>query len=96
MTGITIAAGFSAGTVLLLLVLGGTWIQSYRTYRTPLVLGLVAFCIVLFVENLIALYFYFISMEDLYVSDPEIATLVAVMRGLQFLGVAFFTYVTLE
>lgn len=96
MTGIAIAAALSALTVVLLIALTGAWLQSYRELRTPLVLGLVVFCAVLLVENLLALYFFFFSMERLYVDTPLIANLVAVLSALQLLAVAAFTYVTLR
>jgi hypothetical protein len=96
MTGIAIAAGLSAVTVVLLLVLTWTWVGSYREFRTPLVLGLVAFSVVLLVQNAIGLYFYFFSMGSLYVDDPTIAWVVAFLHALQLLAVAAFTYASLK
>jgi len=66
---LAIAAALSALSVVVLLVLAGVWIREYRAVRTPLVLGLVAFILVLLVENSVALYFYFATMESLYVDD---------------------------
>lgn len=96
MLALEIAMGLSALTVVLLSILTVSWVQTYRDVPTPLALGLVGFCLVLLVENVVALYFYLFSMEMLYAGDPEIATLVALMRGLEFLAVAVFTYVTVR
>lgn len=96
MTGFTIAAGLSALTIVLLLVLTATWIRTYRELRTPLVLGLVVFCVFLLVENSVALYFHFIAEEMFYVDEPAIGRAVVLLRGLQLLAVAVFTYVSLR
>jgi len=87
------ASVLSGATVVLLVVLGGIWLRNYRTFRTPLILGLVGFAAVLLVENLVALYFY-VSMQSLYAMDPTVHTVVAVMRGLEFVAVALLAYVT--
>ena len=96
MIGYTIAAGLSALTVVLLLVLTATWIEAYREFRTPLVLGLVLFSLFLLVENSVALYFHFVAEEMFYVDEPTIGGVVALLRGLQLLAVAVFTYVSLS
>jgi hypothetical protein len=96
MNTLALAAGLSVLTVVVLLVLASTWLRSYRQFQTPLALGLLAFCLVLLAENLVALYFYFFTMERLFVDDPAIGTLVVVMRALQFVAVAVFTYVSLD
>ena len=89
------ASGFAAVNVVLLAVVAGVWLRNYWTFRTPLVLGLVAFSAVLLVENAVALYFYF-SMHMLYASDPTVQTVVLVMRALQFVAVAALTWTTLR
>ncbi|WP_436901963.1 hypothetical protein [Halovenus halobia] len=96
MNTLAIAAGLSVLTVAALLVVSVIWLQSYRAVKTPLALGLLAFCLVLLVENLISLYFYFFTMEMLFVDDPTIGVLVVAMRALQFIAVAAFTYVSLD
>jgi hypothetical protein len=87
------ASALSGGTVLLLGGLGAIWLRNYRTFRTPLVLGLVGFAAVLLVENLVALYF-FLTMQPLYAMDPTVHTVVAVLRALQFVAVALLASVT--
>lgn len=96
MTGFTIAAGFSVLTVCLLLVLTYTWGHHYLSFRTPLALGLVLFCLVLLVENSAALYFYFVADEMFYVDEPTIGNIIALKRALEFIAVAAFTYVSLR
>ena len=57
-TNLMIASGLSGLSVLLLLGLTTVWVRNYRTFRTPLTLGLIAFASVLLVENLLAIYFF--------------------------------------
>lgn len=92
---ITIATTFSALTVILLAILTAVWINNYRTFRTNLILGLIAFSLLLLVENLVAIYFFF-SMDMLYAADPTIERVVALLRTLQFVAVLFLTYVSLK
>lgn len=80
----------------LLLVLSVVWLRNYREFRSTMILGLVGFSGVLLLENLIAVYFFFASMATLYASDPLVGQVVLVMRSLQFLAVAFLTYVTIK
>lgn len=87
------ASVLSGATVVLLLVLGAIWLRNYRTFRTPLVLGLVGFAAVLLIENAVALYF-FVSMQPLYAMDPAVHGVVTVLRALQFVAVALLAYVT--
>ncbi|WP_247729770.1 hypothetical protein [Halovivax limisalsi] len=96
MTTLTIATGFAALSALLLLVLASIWIRNYRTFRTPMILGLVVFAVVLLLENATAIYFFFSSMKMLYVNDPAVLTSVAILRGLQFLALCFLTWATLQ
>lgn len=85
----------SGVNVVLLLALSAVWLRNYRTFRTPLLLGLLAFGVVLLVENAIAVY-YFFSMQMLFTSDPTVQLVVALLRGLQFLALGFLTYVTMK
>lgn len=96
MTGFAIAAGLSALTACLLIVLTYVWVDNYRQFGTPLALGLVLFCLVLLLENTASLYFYFVADEMFYVDEPIIARIVVIMRSLQFIAVSAFTYVSLR
>ena len=49
-TTLQVASLLSGATVVCLLVVGTVWLRNYRTFRTPLVLGLVGFAAVLLVE----------------------------------------------
>jgi hypothetical protein len=91
----TVASALAALNVALLAVLAGVWLQNYRSVRTPLVLGLLAFAVVMLVENAAAIYF-FLSMGMLYSGDPAAQQFVVLLRALEFLAVALLTYVTLQ
>lgn len=88
-------AAIAAVNAALLLVLTTVWLRNYRTFQSNMVLGLVAFGAVLLLENLVGVYF-FLSMHALYASDPLVGQVVLGMRSLEFLAVAFLTYVTLQ
>lgn len=92
-TPLLVAGGLSVLNAVLLGVLTVIWVRNYRTFRTPLVLGLVAFAVVLLVENLVAIYFSF-SMDMLYAASPAVHTVVALLRVLQFVAIAILLFVT--
>jgi hypothetical protein len=94
-TNLLVASALSAVNVVLLGALVVVWLRNYRTFRTPMVLGLVAFATVLLVENLTALYFFF-DMRMLFAADPQVHFAVVVLRALEFLALAFLTYVTMR
>ena len=87
-----LSAGFN---VVLLVLLGSVWLRNYRTFRSNLTLALLAFGVVLLLENLMAIYFFF-SMGSLYSNSPLVGEAVLVLRGLQFLALVFLTYVTMQ
>jgi uncharacterized membrane protein len=91
-----LAASALAGlNIIFLAVLTAVWIRNYRTFRTNLILGLIAFSLVLLIENAVALY-YFFSMQSLYAGDVHVQQAVLVLRALQLLAVVFLTYVTVK
>jgi hypothetical protein len=92
---IQIASGLAAVNILFLAALTGVWIRNYRTFRTPLILGLIAFGGVMLAENVLALYFFF-SMQSFYSGDPHVQQAVVVLRGLQLVALGFLTYVTMK
>lgn len=94
-TEITAAAVLSGGNLVLLAALTYVWVQNYRRFKTPLVAGLLAFSVVLALENAVAIYFFF-SSGMFYASDPIVQQVVALLRGLQFVALAFLAYVTLQ
>lgn len=94
-TPILMTVGLAGANIALLLALSTVWLRNYRTFRTPLIAGLLAFAAVLLVENALAIYFFF-SMRMLYASDPTVQSAVAVLRGLQLLALGFLTWVTMK
>ena len=92
---LTVATALAALNVVLLGALGVVWLRNYRTFRTNLILGLLAFVAVMLVENLLAVYFFF-STGMLYAGSPGVQGAVVVLRGLQFLALVFLTYVTMQ
>ena len=94
-TPIVIATAFAAVNVVLLAALTVVWVRNYRTFRTSLVAGLIAFGVVLLIENGLAIY-YFFSMKMLYSGDPSVQMAVATLRGLQLVALGFLTWVTMK
>ena len=94
-TEITIATALSGGNLLLLGMLTYVWLQNYRTFRTPLVLGLLLFSVVFMLENLVAVYFFF-AEEMLYGYDPIVHRTMVLLRSLQFVALLSLVYVTLK
>ncbi len=92
----TVAAALSGVNLVLLAALGAVWVRNYRTFKTPLILGLIAFAAVLFVENAVAVYFYLDMGAMLYAKTPTVNNIVATMRILQFVAIAFLTWVTMQ
>ncbi|WP_281194148.1 hypothetical protein [Halorubrum sp. F4] len=92
----TLAMAVTAINSVLLAVLVSVWLSNYRQFRTPMVLGLLGFASVLFVENLIALAFFFNSMRTLYSMDPLVGSVVLGMRLLELVAVSLLTYATLK
>jgi hypothetical protein len=92
---LAIASAFAGINVVLLAVLTAVWVRNYRTFRTSLVLGLIAFAVVMLFENATALYFFF-SMEMFYGNSATVQTAVAVLRGMQFVALLILTWVTLK
>jgi hypothetical protein len=92
---LTVATALAGLNALLLAALGVVWLRNYRTFRTNLILGLLAFAAVMLLENLVAVY-YFFSMQMLYAGDPGAQQAVVVLRALQFVALLFLTYVTMQ
>nr|WP_201741567.1 hypothetical protein [Salinigranum halophilum] len=89
------ASLLAAVNIIFLTALSAVWLRNYRTFRTPLVLGLVAFGGVMLVENALAVYFFF-TMQSFYSGDAHVQQAVLVLRGLQLIALGFLTYVTLR
>lgn len=87
--------GVTVLNLALLLALGVVWLRNYRTFNSPLLLGLVVFAVVLFVENAVAVYFYF-STGMLFGQGIFVQQVVAALRVLQFLALGVLTWVTMQ
>lgn len=94
-TAITVASALAGINLLLLAALAVVWLRNYRTFRTPLILGLLAFAVAMAAENAVAIYFFF-SMGMLYSGDPGVQNAVVLLRGLQLLALVFLTWVTMK
>jgi len=92
---LTVASVLATVNVILLAVLTAVWVRNYRTFRSGLVLGLLAFGGVMLVENAAAIYFFF-STTMLYSGAPSAQGAVVVLRALQTVALVFLTYVTLK
>lgn len=88
-----VATTLSVVNIVLLAALTFIWGRNYRTFRTPLILGLLIFGAVLLIENVAAVYFFF-STKMLYSGDPGIDSAVTILRALQTVALVSLTYVT--
>jgi hypothetical protein len=80
----------AAVNVVLLLVLIGTWVRTYREIRSPLTLGSMVFATLLLAENVVALYFYLTAP-----AMPSLAVqFMMVIQILETVAIAVLTYVT--
>jgi len=87
------ATVLSGLNVVLLVALAGIWGRNFRQFRSPMTLGLLTFAVVLAIENLVALYFFF-SMGMLYADSATAQAAVLAMRSLQFVALVVLTAVT--
>ena len=89
------AVAISGINLALLAVLTYVWVSNYRTFKSPHILGLVMFAVVLSVENVAAIYFHF-SMGMLYASSPTAQRVVVLLRGLQLVALVALTWTTMK
>jgi len=86
------ARAAAAINIVLLAVLVGVWVRTYREVRAPMTLGSIVFAGFLLAENAVALYFYFNAP-----ALPSVAVeVMMVLQVLEAFGVAALTYVTLQ
>jgi hypothetical protein len=88
-----LATLLAGANVVILAVLGGIWIQNYRTFRTGLTLGLVLFAAVMLVENVAAIYSFF-EWGALYADSQFAKQYITGLRGLQIVALSSIAYVT--
>lgn len=90
----SLVVGLAAVDLALLSVLIVVWLGNYRTFRSPMLLGLLLFAGVLAVENIVAIGAY-LSTEMIYAGGKTAMYTLVGLRGLQFLALLFLTVVTL-
>ncbi|WP_265111054.1 hypothetical protein [Halosolutus halophilus] len=88
-----VATVLSGVNVLLLSILTVIWVRNYRTFGSEMTAGLAVFGVVMLLENVVAIYFFF-STGMLYANSPGVQQSVAALRALQTVALAFLTYVT--
>jgi hypothetical protein len=88
------AVTLAAVNLVLLSALTVVWARNYRTFRSPMLLGLLLFAGVLVVENVVAIAAY-LSTEMIYAGGKTAMYALVGLRGLQFVALAFLTVVTL-
>lgn len=88
------AVGLAAVNLVMLSALMTVWLRNYRTFRSPMLLGLLLFAGVLAVENVIAIGAY-LSTEMVYAGGKTAMYTLVGLRGLQFVALVFLTVVTL-
>jgi hypothetical protein len=87
------AVGLAAVNLALLGVLIAVWLYNYRTFRSPMLLGLLLFAGVLATENIVAIAAY-LSTEMIYAGGKTAMYTIVGLRGLQFVALVFLTAVT--
>lgn len=85
------AARLAAGiNIVLLAVIIGVWVNTYREVKAPFTLASIIFAAFLFAENVVALYFYFNAP-----AMPTVAVQVMmILQILETLGISVLAYVT--
>lgn len=89
-----LAVSLAVVNLLLLGVLLVVWSGNYRTFRTPLLLGLLLFAGALALENLVAIGGY-LATDMMYAGGETAKYTLIGLRGLQFVALVFLTVVTL-
>jgi hypothetical protein len=90
---VTAAIALAGLNILLLGTAGFVWLSNYRTFRAPLLLGLVGFAAVMLVENFMTLY-SFVEWGRLYADSMFAKRFFTGLRGVQFLALVSLNYVT--
>lgn len=82
---------FATFNVCMLLALTYIWVTSYRRFRTAITLGFLCFGIVLLVENLFAIYFFF-GTDEFYTTVAA-QQMVLVLRLLESIALICLSWV---
>ncbi|WP_122089726.1 hypothetical protein [Halalkalicoccus subterraneus] len=82
---------FATFNVCMLLALTYIWVTNYRRFRTAITLGFLCFGIVLLVENLLAIYFFF-GTDEFYTTVAA-QQMVLVLRLLESIALICLSWV---
>lgn len=88
MYGVTAFAGFN---VFMLLVLSYVWVTNHRRFRTAMTLGFLSFGLVLLLENLLAVFFFFGTVE--FSMTARAQQIVLLLRVLESVALTCLTWV---
>ncbi|ERG91690.1 MAG: hypothetical protein J07HQW1_01724 [Haloquadratum walsbyi J07HQW1] len=91
-----LGVGLAALNAALLIGIGVVWIRNYRQFRSAMLLGLTGFSVVLFLENVLAGYFFIAGMKTVWGADPIMASVVLTMRGLELFAIGLLAHATLR
>jgi hypothetical protein len=97
---IDIMHAFSVLNVLLLLGLGYVWGRNFLQFRSKHTLGLLVFAVLLLAENALAIYFFVFHhtltawINTASMVPPPAQRAMLALRILEFVGIAFLSWVT--
>jgi len=90
---VTTGMALAGANILLLGTAGFVWLSNYRTFRTPLLLGLVGFATAMLAENVMTIY-SFVRWGSLYTDSMFAKQFFTGLRGVQFFGLILLNYAT--
>lgn len=91
-----VGLGLAVVNTLLLAGVGVVWLRNYRQFRSSMLLGLVGFSTVLFLENALAGYLFVTGMKTVWSTDQTIAYVLLTMRLLEFVAIGLLARATLN
>jgi hypothetical protein len=97
---IDIMHAFSVLNVLLLLGLGYVWGRNFLQFRSKHTLGLLVFAVLLLAENALSIYFFVFHnhltawINTASMVPPPAQRAMLALRILEFIGIAFLSWVT--
>ncbi|ERG97527.1 MAG: hypothetical protein J07HQX50_01554 [Haloquadratum sp. J07HQX50] len=91
-----LGVGLAGLNAAVLVGIGLVWLRNYRQFRSSMLLGLTGFSVVLFLENILAGYFFIAGMKTVWGADPIMASVVLAMRGLELFAIGLLAHATLR
>ena len=89
----TLTFVFEAVGSILLLALMLIYYRNYRAMKAKFTLGLLVFALLLFIQNVVGMYYRF-TMMDFY--SPQATAGVALIRGIEVAALAVLLYISWE